>query len=605
MSDSPDISALLQQAASAGASGDLARAERCCHEVLALDDANADALQFMGMIRWQSDDIDEGEKLLRKSLSIMPGQPHVLAKLGDLLVSKQDYESALGCYTESTRLAPDDPEAWLKLGIAQGEKGDIQAAIDALQRSLDLRPRDLNAIYALAHAHMENDDDENAAGCYREALAIAPDNVDILLGLGIALRRLDRLEEALTVFHEALAVDANALELHRYYGTTLYELGRVDDAIASFRHALSLDPEALEVHEALNEIYWQHCMRDDYLGSYPPALEAAPRSLPLRLRYAGSLTNAGKYHEAEAVLRDASQLFGPDAGIQGGLGLSLANQGRISEAIEQYTAAVDLAPADIRCRQDLARILITTGDYPNALMHTDAAIELAPLEQGTLALRSLCWRLLGDSRAALLNDYDNFVKAYKVPVPEGYRDIHAFNEALGRALGLLHQSRVHPSNQTLRGGTQTYGNLFGRRIKEVQEARNSIERCVRQYIEEMEADPEHPYLSRKSERFSFAASWSCRLEQQGFHTNHIHPKGWISSSYYVTLPDVVHKSDTHDGWIKFGETNLGLGDREEIGRIVQPEEGLLVLFPSYMYHGTIPFSSNEVRTTIAFDVVPA
>jgi hypothetical protein len=28
------------------------------------------------------------------------------------------------------------------------------------------------------------------------------------------------------------------------------------------------------------------------------------------------------------------------------------------------------------------------------------------------------------------------------------------------------------------------------------------------------------------------------------------------------------------------------------------------LFPSYMWHGTIPFRSDEPRMTVAFDVVP-
>ena len=217
----------------------------------------------------------------------------------------------------------------------------------------------------------------------------------------------------------------------------------------------------------------------------------------------------------------------------------------------------------------------------------------------------MCWRLSGDSRAAIINDYDRFVKHYKIPIPEGYRDIHAFNEALGRALRSLHQTRVHPLNQTLRGGTQTYGNLFAREIREVQQVRASIERCVQQYIDEMDDDSEHPFLGRKSERFRFAGSWSCRLGQQGFHTNHIHPGGWISSSYYVSLPGAVTESDSHAGWIKFGETNLELGALERIETIVQPEEGLLVLFPSYMFHGTVPFASDEIRTTVAFDIVPA
>ncbi|MEO8925573.1 MAG: putative 2OG-Fe(II) oxygenase [Caulobacteraceae bacterium] len=38
---------------------------------------------------------------------------------------------------------------------------------------------------------------------------------------------------------------------------------------------------------------------------------------------------------------------------------------------------------------------------------------------------------------------------------------------------------------------------------------------------------------------------------------------------------------------------------------VKPEPGLLVLFPSYMWHGTVQFSGDQPRLTIAFDVAPA
>jgi hypothetical protein len=36
---------------------------------------------------------------------------------------------------------------------------------------------------------------------------------------------------------------------------------------------------------------------------------------------------------------------------------------------------------------------------------------------------------------------------------------------------------------------------------------------------------------------------------------------------------------------------------------VQPAEGRLVLFPSYMWHGTLPIRGDEPRMTIAFDAV--
>jgi uncharacterized protein (TIGR02466 family) len=265
---------------------------------------------------------------------------------------------------------------------------------------------------------------------------------------------------------------------------------------------------------------------------------------------------------------------------------------------------VEFAPDDARARRDLARVLLMLGDAPAALAQVQAARARAPQDQEGIAYLGLCWRLLGDAREAWLNDYQRLVRSYRIPLPAGYRDMASFNGALNTALDALHVDRMHPADQTLRGGTQTHGALFARRIDTVRAVRESIEACVREYITAMEQDAEHPLRSRKSDRFHFAASWSCRLRRQGFHTNHLHPRGWISSCYYVALPDAVRAGEGRQGWITFGQSNLQLGEHDQVAHAVRPEEGLLVLFPSYMFHGTVPFESAQARTTIAFDVVP-
>jgi hypothetical protein len=81
--------------------------------------------------------------------------------------------------------------------------------------------------------------------------------------------------------------------------------------------------------------------------------------------------------------------------------------------------------------------------------------------------------------------------------------------------------------------------------------------------------------------------------------NHLHPAGWISSAYYVALPEGAGQ----EGWIKFGEPRWPTPGCT-IEKVIQPQVGRLVLFPSYMWHGTIPFSTGE-RLTAPFDVVPA
>jgi hypothetical protein len=80
--------------------------------------------------------------------------------------------------------------------------------------------------------------------------------------------------------------------------------------------------------------------------------------------------------------------------------------------------------------------------------------------------------------------------------------------------------------------------------------------------------------------------------------------GWISSAYYVSLPDALEDQARRQGWLKFGESHLELGGDDRPEHFVKPEVGYLVLFPSYFWHGTVPFESKADRLTIAFDVVP-
>ena len=100
--------------------------------------------------------------------------------------------------------------------------------------------------------------------------------------------------------------------------------------------------------------------------------------------------------------------------------------------------------------------------------------------------------------------------------------------------------------------------------------------------------------------------WSVVMDTQGHQLPHMHPDGWVSGVYYVELPQSMHSAkDTQDGWIEFGRPLRELsGTTEPEVRVIRPEEGMLVLFPSYFYHQTIPFDSAEQRVCIAFDAVP-
>ena len=227
-----------------------------------------------------------------------------------------------------------------------------------------------------------------------------------------------------------------------------------------------------------------------------------------------------------------------------------------------------------------------------------------PLNQRALAYLGLCWRLLGDERDETLNDYERFVRVYDVPVPEQMTDTQEFNRQLAAVLGRMHVGKRHPPEQTLRGGSQTSGDLFVRADPEIAALVAGLRECIRDYIDVLPEDTAHPLLARRRPEFDFAASWSVRLRPGGYHTMHVHPLGWISSAYYVQVPPEITDSDAHGGGIKFGEPDIDLGEAGAPRRLIRPAVGRLVLFPSYMWHGTVPFDSQDPRMTVAFDVVP-
>ena len=127
---------------------------------------------------------------------------------------------------------------------------------------------------------------------------------------------------------------------------------------------------------------------------------------------------------------------------------------------------------------------------------------------------------------------------------------------------------------------------------------------IREYVDALhDADASHPLDRRKRGSYRISGSWSVQLRPQGFHLDHVHPRGWLSSAYYVSLPD-VSDADTRGGWLKFGEPGMrisGAGPEH----FVKPAEGMLVLFPSYLWHGTVAFATGAPRLTAAFDVLPA
>ncbi len=169
---------------------------------------------------------------------------------------------------------------------------------------------------------------------------------------------------------------------------------------------------------------------------------------------------------------------------------------------------------------------------------------------------------------------------------------------------MLHNTLSYPIGQSVRGGTQTDGPLFARADPEIRALRASIVEAVERHIRSLGAiDRRHPVLRHRPHPVRFAGSWSVRLRGAGHHTNHIHPQGWLSSAFYVSVASQELMGPAPAGWLALGGPPAELGLDLPPLRMIEPKPGRLVLFPSIIWHGTVPFAGGE-RLSVAFDVAP-
>ncbi len=451
------------------------------------------------------------------------------------------------------------PLLWQWAGLLQRSLDEHEAAIASFARAAGLAPA--NAGIAHGHARVTLEAGLDAVDLFLRARALAPQDGDVALGLVAARNAVGQggqaAEELSALVERAPAWTAG----HEQLAQLLSTLGHKERATESLERAIVRFPRQESLWSALFRI---DLKREDYQALQRDVARAdaagiAPHSLELyRAIIAAEL--------GTAVFPDALFNVRPELSAQLGLWRirHLLRHGAIDEALP----LIDEELASER----------SAAAWPYA---------------------SLAWRLAGDERSEWLEGDDRFVRVFDLtpvlpPIAE-----------LADALRRLHVAKGEYVDQSVRGGTQTDGPLLSRIDPPIRQLRTAIISAIEDYVRQLPApDSRHPLLSRpRDRRIRFAGSWSVRLRPGGRHVNHVHPEGWISSALYIALPLKGAAEAEDAGWFTLGQPQEQLGIAIEPWRKIEPQPGRLVLFPSWMWHGTVPFSQGE-RLTVAFDVRP-
>ncbi len=97
--------------------------------------------------------------------------------------------------------------------------------------------------------------------------------------------------------------------------------------------------------------------------------------------------------------------------------------------------------------------------------------------------------------------------------------------------------------------------------------------------------------------------WHIKLLKDGYQESHIHPSGWLSGVIYLKMPADISGDEGGITFTLHGH-NYPVLKNDVPSLHHAPRVGDLVLFPSSLFHYTIPFHSDSERQVVAFDVCP-
>ena len=435
------------------------------------------------------------------------------------------------------------------LGLILHQLGDLSGCEQQLRRAVDLAPDDGGAQFALASISNRLGKDAEAEAAVRRAIALGMDDAHCHLLLGRILNRQNRFLEA----------------------------------EGAWRAAIKRDPASPQGHRELAELLW---MQSGDLAKARAALDAAPQSaeivtITVNLLQGAGEEKAGYELAAGAAARDPSLHI-----LAARAALAIDPRAADRHLAAAPAGATPAARAKTEIETDLA-----LGRAQQAVRRAEALQAARPRDQHATALLAAAWRLAGDPRYRALYDYSRLVGTYRIEPPQGWSSLSAFLDDLGQALDSLHGPLTHPVGQSLRHGSQTMRNLADYPDGPIRALFGALDVPIRRHIAAIGAGEQN---------YAIAGAWSVRLNSSGFHINHVHPEGWISSAFYVRVPKDLQGSE---GFLKFGEPGPPTAPPLSPEHLIKPEPGLLVLFPSYMWHGTVPFTSGDKRLSCALDIV--
>lgn len=448
--------------------------------------------------------------------------------------------------------------------------------------------------------------------------------------LAIAQDGLFKFTDAITSYHKAIALQPNTPDLYFNLGITLTNIDKLDDAALNYRKAITLQPQFFEAHGNLGTVLQKQGKLEEAIASYKRGLNINPQDARGHFNLGTALRDNGNLEAAVSSYQQAILLFPNYTDAHNNLGETLRDQGNMEYAVKCYQQALTLNPQHPQANYNMAEFLYLAKRFDEAIPFFETS-QLDDWQARSLyclykAEHFDAFKVKLDTLAATTQHTSPFIATlathyainFKVENPYNYCKNgfdYVYQESipeLSSPNSTLLEALLHDIDNTeiaerkqgmLHFGTQSAGNLFKRPEASFRALSELIKREFVNYKNRyLGADCE--LIKSFPSTLEFTSSWYVKMRQGGHLDSHIHEIGWISGAVYLSMPK--NKEHPDEGCFEYGThgDNYPKKHNNFPAELVAPNVGDIVLFPSSLFHRTVPFNSNEERICIAFDLKP-
>lgn len=539
---------------------------------------------------------------IEKGLTRVPNHLYLNLNKAKLLSVLGEVEKSINQYCKVLSLSEYDLEALNNITVLLLQKGDLEQAKLTIDKAMITSPKNSTLLLTKIKVYLQlgeysivNVDSEYYISKFGESTSV-------LNSKGIALKHLSLWEQAIVCFNKALGLNPSMLEAKKNLASCYHLLGTFNKAKSIYVDIIKQSPLDLDSHHWLNKMLWE-IDDSDFLSSYNYALKSTNNNIAVKSDLAEKLYNSGQEKEAYLISKKLLNKHECPQKLFLLAGDYERENNLFDESLKTFSIAHNQFENEITYKE-LAKSYMAINQPEKALPIIKKLLEKDKFNQEYWCLKITALRLLESDLYLYYCNYDSFVMESKINTPNGYNNLSEFLEEVTTAVKQYHYFKKHPLDQSLFNGSQTAEKLFDYQLPILSLLKQELRELTVGFLSKLPTDHEHPFLKRNTLDFKITDSWSVILKDKGFHKNHYHTSGWMSSPFYLAIPALITKSKNKEGWLKLGEPGFNMYTKLVPEVFIKPEEGKLVQFPSYVWHGTNKLNGAVERIAIAYDLVP-